>query len=1128
MSFTGGSFFTPATAARFSTGHTRGRIGGGSNGVNYPSPFFDVAHTYLPTTVKQMFKFCRYYFMTNPLINAIVVKLSEYPVTDLVVDHEDPEVVKKWTDYLHDTLRIRPFQIECGLDYHCYGNCPVSLSFPFQKYLTCRNCGFSEQAKKLRKNWIYTSNEFRLSCPKCGHTGAAVPKDWYYPDASGIKPIRWNVEDIEVNYNDIKGTSTYFYNIPAPLRADITLGKKDVVEDMPQIFLQAIKQQKGVVFSPANFFHLKRATLAWQDRGWGIPLVLPVLKDAFYLQIMKKAQEAILLEHVVPLRILFPQAASGTSDPFVSVNLLDWRDQVASEIARWRHDCVAPGSLVETDDGVVTAGDVSEGMLLRNHLGAYSTVEKVWRRSLRSGEASYRISARGLHGVAPVVSEGHPFLAARSVNHEGEHKLGDATFVRAKDLRVGDYVGYPTVLEEVPFDFIDLAQFTDRACTDEWCYVDHTSSGTPEAFELLASGVEYERASICLERGWSINQFKAAQTAIREGRTLRRLPRRIPVTRDLLWTLGLYLAEGGVTGKQVFFAANKKEELAYQRTYDAMQAAFGTSGFEVGKTGEACQHVFPSVVAAQVFSALCGGVATTKRIHPRLMHLPLPSRVHLVEGMFFGDGCDHVDGRSHKRTYTSVGASLACGAQRLLLSLGVAAGVSYAPPAPYDIRGKRGTSAGTYHVGVYGEQNEKLSQWFNGYAVDSDPVSRMGVFRDGYFWFRVTEIEEEHTSEVIGFQMSQEEARVHLEDDTEAHGTFCLAGMACANTNYIPIMPLPLGNQSIGGDGKALLLSGEMQMLGEQIIMGMGVPREFLQGGLSYAGTNVSMRMLENAFISYIGRQLQMINWMVKMIANFMQWPEVNVRFKPFKMADDLQRKSYLFQLNQSQKVSDQTLLSDADLDMEEENEIMMRENAKRVAATKKQQLAMAEIQGESQILMQKMQAKAQRAMQEQSMAQQAPGVPGGPEGQMAPMAAVQQAQAAGQGGGAPPQGGGGPMPGGGSPTAGGPMSGSVPAAAHSALSMAQDLGAPPGQEQMGVDLQSLAQGYAQQLMMLPEAQRDSALLAIESQSPELAQMVQQYIFILSRQEQSDKKDSGVDDRPLPEKLPARRDTQLV
>ena len=691
MSFSFGNFAmgSVASAGRFTGGLTRGRIQGGNiQGVNYPSPFFDIAHTYLPTTVKQMFKFCRYYFLTNPLINAIVCKLAEYPVTDIVIDHEDKDVVRLWTDYFNETIRYRTFQIECGLDFHCYGTSAVSLSFPFQKYLTCTACGFSEQARKIRENWLYTSHEFRLTCPRCGQTGAATPKDWYYKDASSIRPVRWNVEDIEVSYNDITGECTYFYTMPATLRADVTLGKKDIVETMPQIFLQAMRQEKGVVFSKANLFTMKRGTLAFQDRGWGLTAILPVLKDAFYLQIMKKAQEAILLEHIVPLRVIFPQAGSGSSDPFTSVNLLDWRDQVAMEIARWRQD-----------------------------------------------------------------------------------------------------------------------------------------------------------------------------------------------------------------------------------------------------------------------------------------------------------------------------------------------------------------------------------------------------------------------------------------------------------QNYLPILPLPIGNQTIGGDGKALLMSQEMQMQGEQIIRGMGVPLEFVNGGLSWAGTNVSMRMLENYFLSIIGRQEQQARWVMSMVAHFMGWPKVNVRFKPFKMADDMQRKSYLFQLNQGNKISDTTLLADADLEIEEENDIMMQEAARRLAAVKKQQLAMAEIQGESQIIMMKMQAKAQQAMQQAQTQPSAPGEPGAAQpGPMSPQQ-VGQLAASAQAPQLPPP----PPPGTGD---GAP---SVPTSAQSTLSQDQDLGTTPGGEKLPVDIIQLAEAYAKQIAQLDPDMQESALNALAAQSQDLADLVSEFLA----REQSAQQDQavaapmfgaatggpatgGVDQRPLPDARAPRRQQALV
>lgn len=681
----------PGGASRFS--QTRGRMGNGvANGVNYPSPFFDIAHTYLPTTVKGMFRWCRYYFLTNPIINATVFKLSEYPITEIEIDHPDKRVADKWKEYFEDHLNYRAFQIECGLDYHTYGNCLTTLSFPFKKYLTCRGCQFTAEAKRIRPNWVFTSYEFRMSCPKCGHLGTATAKDQYFKNENGIRPMRWSPEDVEISYSDLTGEYTYFYNIPPGVRNDVVIGKKDTVEQVPEVFMQALRQQKGVVFNKDLFFHLKRPTLADQDRGWGIPLLLPCLKDTFYLQLMKKANEAILLEHIVPLRVLFPQAGSGSADPYSTINLVDWRDHVATEIARWRLD-----------------------------------------------------------------------------------------------------------------------------------------------------------------------------------------------------------------------------------------------------------------------------------------------------------------------------------------------------------------------------------------------------------------------------------------------------------PNYIPILPLPVGNQTLGGDGRALLLTQEMQALSESLINGMQVPLEFIKGGLSYGGTNISMRMLENAFIVYLSRHARMAKWVMRSVADYLEWPMANIRFKPFKMADDIQRKAFLFQLNQAGKVSDTTLLADSDLDQTKEDDIMERETSARMAATKKQQLAQSELQGEQQVLIMKMQAKAQQELAQASAAPVAPGEPGGPENGAAPPG--------GQGGNPAEEAG-----------LSGPMGAMAsPLSASQNMGMGNDSGAatpggPGGQQaQMGgSSLLAVASTQAIQISHMDPAQQHLAIKSLRAKSPDLCDLVLQYLATMGPggQQAAQGEASGgaaqpglgangqaasqVDMRPMPEKLPPRRAAKSV
>lgn len=332
------TFGTPGTgfvgsSSRYDTLYSGNRRGGA---VQYPSPFFDIGHTYLPTSVKQMFRWCRYYFLTNPIINAVTYKMAEYPITPLVVDEEDPDLKSKWEEIIENVLKLRTSLIEVGLDYFCYGNAFITVHFPFEKYLVCSNCGAQNKAE----NSPYKFRNFRyyLACKKCRTTTEAEVFDHNIKDLKKVKLIRWNPEHITVEHNEVTGRSDFFFEIPVSLKNDIMMGKRHVIESIPHEFVNALKHNKTLRFRENEMFHLKRPTIAQKDMGWGMPLILPVLKDTYYLQILRKAQEAIAQQYIVPLRVIFPQAGSSSSDPYSTTDLSLWRKRIESEIEKWKLD----------------------------------------------------------------------------------------------------------------------------------------------------------------------------------------------------------------------------------------------------------------------------------------------------------------------------------------------------------------------------------------------------------------------------------------------------------------------------------------------------------------------------------------------------------------------------------------------------------------------------------------------------------------------------------------------------------------------------------------------------------------------------------------------------------------------
>ena len=316
-----------------------------------------------------MLRWCRYYYLTNPLVNAVIHKMSEYPITEIVVEEKDQAIKAKWEELLGQHLRYRAFQIECGLDYFTYGICLVTVHFPFTKWLICRNCKHKEKAARMQYKW--RNLDYIIECDKCNHHGPAVVQDFFERDIRRIRLQRWNPEYVNVDPGFAGADPIYTFELPLQLRNDLLLGKKNVLDTIPDIFVEAMKRNKFIAFSPENVFVLKRPIISQKDDGWGMPLIFPVLKDTFYLQILRKAQEAIAQEHIVPLRVLFPQAGSASSDPYTTINLDAWKSRMENEIAKWKYDAnYIP--ILPLPIGNETIGGDGRALMLHQEMQAWS------------------------------------------------------------------------------------------------------------------------------------------------------------------------------------------------------------------------------------------------------------------------------------------------------------------------------------------------------------------------------------------------------------------------------------------------------------------------------------------------------------------------------------------------------------------------------------------------------------------------------------------------------------------------------------------------------------------------------------------------------------------------------------
>lgn len=135
--------------------------------------------------------------------------------------------------------------------------------------------------------------------------------------------------------------------------------------------------------------------------------------------------------------------------------------------------------------------------------------------------------------------------------------------------------------------------------------------------------------------------------------------------------------------------------------------------------------------------------------------------------------------------------------------------------------------------------------------------------------------------------------------------------------NYQIVSPLPIQEIQHGGQGRNLLLVPEIEQIQKNILAGMRVPYEFVFGGMSYSGSTTSLRILENTFITYRALLTEFVNeFLVKRLAKIRgEWEVaedndklVTLEFSDLKMQDDIQQKELMVRLNQAEKLPDEVL----------------------------------------------------------------------------------------------------------------------------------------------------------------------------------------------------------------------------
>lgn len=310
-----------------------------------PNPMFDFLTGFAPRKLKDLFRWTEFLYYRNSNVFAAQEKLSDYVITDLSYETDGRSAEQKYTDVFSNQLKLKPFLKVSNVDLALYGNIFVSVYHPFKRLLKCNHCSEYRDLRALDSvDYKAKKLEIQYTCPSCDRLTTATlgdpesVKETAIDAPKQINLIRWDPRLIDIDYNPYSGDADYYYTMPEYLRDKINRGDRMILDSTPWQFLAAARDKYIFKFDRGSLFHGRVPAPAGIDSPWGFPLLTSCLYPFFYGQVLRKANEAIALDYIVPFRVLHPAQSSGAADPTEKVDLYRWQREMKTNLQKWRRD----------------------------------------------------------------------------------------------------------------------------------------------------------------------------------------------------------------------------------------------------------------------------------------------------------------------------------------------------------------------------------------------------------------------------------------------------------------------------------------------------------------------------------------------------------------------------------------------------------------------------------------------------------------------------------------------------------------------------------------------------------------------------------------------------------------------
>jgi hypothetical protein len=308
---------------------------------SFPDPYLDYASTQMPRSMYDVLRWCEYIWLSWGTYRMACQRVVRYFLTRIELTDASDDEKEKFEDFLGPNhLSLMSELAISGDNRMAYGNDFLSIHVPFRRHLRCPKCSTEVPLENISYRW--TSWHFESKCinPKCKYNGQFVRVDRRSIEQDKLKIIHWPPQQMRILNHPVTNESVYFWEIPPTIRALIERGNEFYLQKTPWEIIEACRQRKLFRFNKEVIFHSRDEPISGvRDYGWGIPLIMGNFKQAWLIQVLKRYNEAIALDYIIPFRTITPKpGTSREADPLLHMNLGNFQNKVLGMFRQHRRD----------------------------------------------------------------------------------------------------------------------------------------------------------------------------------------------------------------------------------------------------------------------------------------------------------------------------------------------------------------------------------------------------------------------------------------------------------------------------------------------------------------------------------------------------------------------------------------------------------------------------------------------------------------------------------------------------------------------------------------------------------------------------------------------------------------------